>query len=43
MSIEAEEPLTFETDAVPILNEISQKLSKLLEYQALLHEIDLGE
>jgi len=35
--------LTFETDALPILNEISLKLSKLLEYQALLHEIDLGE
>ena len=43
MSIEAEEPLTFETDVVSLLNEISEKLSILIEYQALLHEIDLGE
>ena len=35
--------MTFKTDAVTVLNEISLKLSKLLEYQALLHEIDLGE
>lgn len=37
------ESLTFETDTVQILNEISEKLSILIKYEALLHKIDLEE
>lgn len=38
-----EEDLTFETDIVIVLNEISEKLSILIKYEALLHKIDLEE
>ena len=36
-------PLTFETDALQILNEISEKLSILIKYEAMLHKVDLEE
>ena len=38
-----EEPLTFETDIVRVLNDISTKLSILIKYEAMLHKIDLEE
>jgi len=38
-----DDPLTFETDVVIVLNEISNKLSILIKYEAMLHKIDLEE
>lgn len=35
--------LTYETDTVTMLNEISKKLSILIKYEAMLHKIDLEE
>lgn len=35
--------LTHENDAVTILNEISRKLSILIQYEALLHKVDLSD
>jgi len=43
MSIEAEEPLTHETDAVIVLNEISRKLSVLIDYWAMFQKVNLEE
>jgi len=34
---------THETDMVTVLNEISQKLSILIKYEAMLHKVDLEE
>jgi len=38
-----ESKLDHETDAVIILNEISRKLSILIEYESMLHKINLEE
>jgi len=38
-----EEDLTFEKDVVIVLNEISEKLSILIKYEAMLHKVDLEE
>ena len=43
MSIEAEEPLTHETDVVTVLNEISRKLSILIEYWAMFQKVELED
>ncbi len=37
------EDLTFETDVVQLLQEISEKLSILIKYEAILHKVDLEE
>ena len=34
---------THESDSVTLLNEISAKLSTLIEYESLLHKVDLEE
>ena len=36
-------PLTYNTDTVTVLNEISRKLSILIKYESLLHKVDLSE
>lgn len=38
-----EQVLTFESDVVTQLREISRKLSALIKYEAMLHKIDLEE
>jgi len=35
--------LTHETDVVTVLNEISRKLSVLIEYEGLMHKVNLEE
>jgi len=35
--------ITHETDIVIVLNDISRKLSILIEYEAMLHKINLEE
>ena len=37
----SETDLTFETDVVTVLNELSRKLSILIEYEILMHKINL--
>jgi hypothetical protein len=41
ISVQSTDVLTHETDTVIVLNEISRKLSILIEYEAMLHKINL--
>jgi hypothetical protein len=43
VSVQSSDVLTHETDTVTVLNEISRKLSILIEYEAMLHKINLEE